>query len=227
MERDFYKLHELTEDDIRVVRSLIERSMPAARNLHEGWLEAFTVFFEVRRRYVAMGCVIEAVERELETVITNLEEDIHARVERDAKVLLESLQDRDATFFSDPQAFITFIHFLALQYFRTKRTSGRLTAVFAEFPGFDAARIVGVMRHIFATNVSGTIVGARQHWWIALMYAPPGTEFVTGDQPVLNTYAFRLDCRSASAHGDEGPEKLEFYYPVTPKDCGPGRRREG
>ncbi|MDI1279662.1 DUF4238 domain-containing protein [Methylobacter sp.] len=35
------------------------------------------------------------------------------------------------------------------------------------------------------------------------------SEFLTGDQPVINTYAIGLA-------EEETPEELEFYYPVSP-----------
>ena len=67
------------------------------------------------------------------------------------------------------------------------------------------------MRHVFATNMGLTFSGSRDHWWLALLQAPDGTEFITGDQPAVNTYA------AGDSASDTAPERLEFYYPVTPK----------
>ena len=64
------------------------------------------------------------------------------------------------------------------------------------------------MRYIDASHMALSLFSDRK-FKIFLLDNKTSIPFITGDQPVLNTYA-------AKTFGSEIPDKTEFYYPLSP-----------
>jgi len=208
---DFYRLRELTEHDVNIVRLIIvDQSPPESRDIHENWLSIFTLAFRLRRLYAAGSRVDKGLEQYLDEALSNTEEDLHARIEDDGAEFLRALRTGDAKFFDTLEGFSRFIYFLCVQYMRTKKIRTAVLAAMGRPMGLNAPNAWGVMSHMFATNMGASFVGQRQDFRITVLRAPAGIEFITTDQPVINTRA--ANKRSPSEIVDD----VEFYYPVAP-----------
>jgi hypothetical protein len=210
-ERDFYRLQEMSEHDLAVVkRILIDPLPPMLRELAEGWIPAFTALFEIRRRYEASGQQDPEIEAELNLHINNLEEDLHARLESQAVRLLAALRNGDASLFDgDDEGPINHTWFIAAQYFRTPGMLANVTRALKDDFAFNVEAAFGLMRTIMSNNVGYALWARRTTLRTTFLRADGGSAFITGDQPILNTRAVGL------APGEEA-KSLELYYPLSP-----------
>lgn len=225
VERDFYRLRDISERDVATIRQMIHLFPSQLRDVHNTWLEMFTLPFELRRMLNATGQSDRATEEALDTALANTEEDIQTIIEEEGKSLLLALRSGDLGFFGTEDGFSRFMHFLSMQYLRTKNISTK-TAGKLDPRLLDADSTAGVLRHMFATNMTSYFLPRRSEYAVTLLHACIGTQFLTSDQPAINTYASKVP------EGVE-PEDLEFYYPITPtcavivgRDGMDGRRPE-
>ena len=189
------------------------RMFPAQlQDLQAGWIDMFALPAALRGVF---GNQDQTVQQMIEECSSNLEEDFHSMMEAAASAMLHQLRQGECSFFSDPRGFHTFLFYLSLQYLRTRRIRDRFAQAMngLEIPDhladFSPQRVAGILRVMLATSITSHFVGARQHFRLALLRRTGADEFITGDQPVVNTYARSADLLST-------PEKLEFYYPISP-----------
>lgn len=208
VEKDFYRLRDISARDVATIRQMISRFPAELREVHDGWVEMFTLPFELRRMSAAIGQPDRALDEELDKALINMEEEIHTAIEADGTPFLRALRRGDSAFFRTEDGFSRFMHFLSVQYLRTKNVSAR-TAAQLDPRLLDAECTAGVLRHMFATNMGAYFLSRRSEYAMTVLHAGGGAQFMTSDQPVINTCAAKLPA------GAE-PEDLEFYYPVTP-----------
>jgi hypothetical protein len=208
-ERDFYRLKELTEDDLQRVQQLaIAPTVPQLRELAKGWVDLFRAPFELQRAYLEAGRKDPEIEKQLDIAINNLEENVHAKIEGESIKLLAALKQGDHSAIEDEEQLLTLALFVATQYLRTPGIM-RATIDATSDTAFNIEAAWGLLRTIFSTNIGWAIFSKRSTMRTTFADAPPGHEFVTGDQPLINTHAAGL------APG-EAPTKLEFWYPLSP-----------
>lgn len=70
-------------------------------------------------------------------------------------------------------------------------------------------KIWPILAHIYATNIALTL-HLEKEYKLVLLHNKTLKEFITGDQPLVNTY---------SSHSKQllSHNELEFYYPISPK----------
>jgi hypothetical protein len=209
VESDFYRLVDLTPNDIMIIDGLIQRSHPLSHGLHRQWLHSFRTLFDARNKYLASGRRDAHAERVIDETFNNLEEDLHEQIEARGAPYLAALKTGDATFMSSIGSFSDFMSFLAVQYFRTRKIESAVHKAWSSIPIMNPANGWPLLRHIFAINVAGAFILVRANVSVSLLTAPSGCAFITGDQPVINTHA-------AGRELDAVPDELEFYYPVSP-----------
>ncbi len=209
-ERDFYRLKEMSEQDLEWVEMLViaQLAEPLA-DLARGWVPHFRVFHEAKRAYEASGKTSAALERLLDETINNLEEDLHASIEGRAIPLLAKLRENDSSFLDDDEDCVHFFWFIASQHLRTPRIARDVVDAAKDIPGFNVNAAWGLMRTIFATSLGHGLYVRRHTLRLTFLQAASDAEFVAGDQPILNLRAVGLP---------EGvpPDELELYYPLTP-----------
>ncbi len=142
VERDFYRLRDISERDVATIRQMIHLFPSQLRDVHNTWLEMFTLPFELRRILKATGQSDRAIEEALDTALANTEEEIHTIIEAEAQSLLLALRNGDVGFFATEDGFSRFMHFLSVQYLRTKNIRNRAafkskqsTGLWWRFPG--------------------------------------------------------------------------------------------
>ncbi|EAZ92311.1 DUF4238 domain-containing protein [Crocosphaera chwakensis] len=206
-ERDFYRLREMSEFDLLVVKKLaIEPLASDLREIAEGWIPHFTFLFKLKRKYQETGS--PEFKDVLDEYINNLEEDMLAGLEQRAIPFLESLRNEDPNLLTDAEKSIFHTWFLASQYFRTPTMLESMTSVLKKIPDFNAEASFGLMRTIFSCNVGRSLWLGRKTLRVTFLRAN-SIPFITGDQPMVNMKAINLE-------PGVSPQELELYYPVSP-----------
>lgn len=210
-ENYFYKLKELSAKDIDLIKKLlIERTPKLLQDLNTNWIRIFSIMYDFKSLYEKSGRSDPEFERELQKQIVNLEEDLHTRIEQSAIPLLEMIYQEDSSFYDDDDRKAIFNYFIAVQYFRTNKIKKNITGQALGLPQIDLSRIWNVASHIFATNLGMSLYREKELFKGILIRNHTAVPFITGDQPVINTYA-KYDEKTILTH-----EQLELYYPVRP-----------
>lgn len=210
-ERDFYKLKELTTDDVKNLEALILASCipKEQKEINLRWLEAFQRPFKARQLFNDLGLKEETYQPTIDHLITSIEESLHSQIEETADPIIERLLALDKKIFSSKEDYSDFVFFLATQYLRTKNMKVRLAQFhISTIPGF-ADRALGALRAIFSTNIGASLYRDRAIYKPAFLINNSTTPFITGDQPVINL--------SEEKDDNDLPKDIEFYYPISPK----------
>ncbi|MGE6320058.1 DUF4238 domain-containing protein [Pseudomonas oryzihabitans] len=210
-ERDFYKLKELQEADIAILKQMIHESdvSDMLKEVNLRWIEDFQKIFDVRSYLIKKKTPLKSIDTELDSLIISLEEDIHSRLEGAMAPLLRRLLDQDETVFTKDENYTTFCLFIAAQYLRTNNMKQRLHMhEISNLPGFTE-RSLGVLRAIFSTNIGGALFANRENLKPVFLKNTSNINFITSDQPVVNC-CDELD-------DNDIPTDLEFFYPISPR----------
>ena len=212
VEKDFYRMLDLHEGDCDFVRwiGINRRTNEYLRDLNERWIAQFELFFAIHKSARAHPKASARLLKELDQQMIEYQEQAYTRTEGHAVSHLASLQSGDISFFEDDNEAVSFSYFLAHQYFRTKAIRDRIRDTYpsqAEKELFE--RTWPIFRYIFSTNVGYSIFANRKAMPLQVMCAAPGTEFITADQPAINTYG-------AFVAPTVPLDELELYYPVSP-----------
>jgi hypothetical protein len=209
--RDFYKPEPLSDREIAFIKQLaIESARPHLQKMNQGWLDTLTIPFKIAHLVQKTGLSDPDAIEDINAGIHNFVEDLHSRIESGAVQYLEALRNRDASFFLNDSDCIDFTHFLCVQYMRTARMQhvGMLAA--PELQGLRFEPMWKILRHMYASNIAWVLFAERAHWRLVFLdNSLSARTFITGDQPIVNTYAL-------SSPGKE-PSDLEFYYPLSPQ----------
>lgn len=211
VERYFYELTDLTDDDIKFIQSFVNRAtIPGLKELNTRWVEQYNLLFNLVRLARTLHADKADVQAQITTLLTQIEEQALAHVEGESTVFLDALIAGDVSFFDNPDQASKFLIFLMQQYFRTKKIrDGTLNVSLPGVLNVDLERAWPVFRHVFATNVGAGLFARRATMKPCVVEAPDGMEFITGDQPIINTYA------------GQDPKAMvqrdEYFYPVSPR----------
>lgn len=209
-ERDFYRLKDLTNQEINFIKLLINSNQSEMlKKLNHGWIELFTAVFKIRGIVNNLGISDAEFEQKTEKEIVNLGEDFHSEIEVSAIKFLEGMLTNNTNFLNDEELVAEFIHYLCVQYFRTKKIKEKVASAVAELGLLDADKAWNILSHIFSTSLGWSIYVERALWSAVILVNHTNTSFLTSDQPIINTYA---------AFGNKVVEHdhLEFYYPLSP-----------
>jgi len=201
VEKDFYKLRELTKADIEYVIRIIKcNTDPAARTV----LEKFLAQLGFPGWLLANAHLIgnSELEAQVRHEIISAEEKYHASLERDMVPIIASLRRRDASFYDDDKQCEGFLYFLCVQYLRTKRMRDQVAPITTGSKGFNVDRCWNVLRHIFAANLGASLYPERKQRSLLILENDTSSPFITGDQPIINLLA--------------SSKLLAFYYPLSP-----------
>jgi hypothetical protein len=210
-ERDFNKLKELNPDEIAFIKDLaIARSNKHLQELHVNLLKQFTFVFQFRKYIEAMGIKDTEAFEMIEVAIHNIEEDLHTDIENTAIKYLDSILREDIGFYDTDEDCMEFLLFLFVQHQRTEKIKKSVLEAVKHVKTVEFENVWNVLRHIFATNIAWVLYAERKAFKMVLLKNETSIEFITGDQPVINTYA-------SIGVSKTPPNELELYYPVSPK----------
>ncbi len=206
VERDFYKLPDLTNKDVLFIRDIMKDSPTSAKEVIENFITMFGMFGRLRASLLKAGR--KASLPSLERAIIIGEESFHARIESGAKPILDAIRRKDLSFYDDPDLCGKFAHFINLQNLRTKGVQERLFANTIEQDGISLKRVWPVLRQAMAVNAGGRLLLERKIRPLILLENETEIPFITADQPVINLLG---------PHAGEPPRLVALYYPVTPQ----------
>lgn len=219
--RDFYRLQELDEDDIFwIERLLIKPSPEFLQPLHRNLLSMFNAPFKMIEELKKRGIGGDEFEKQSDIIINNAHEKIHTIIEGQAIPWIEKLQNKDISFYQNDENRRSFLYFISTQYFRTNKirtsminqlsdSTELLKRAPKEFQSkkYNIEKLWGIMIHILATNLSYNL--SHLKYKIVLIENDSSLPFITGDQPLINTFAVGMQPGFT-------PKKLDFYYPISP-----------
>jgi hypothetical protein len=207
-ENHFYRLRELSESDVKFIRELaIDDSPEVLKPYHERLVHYFSLPHKIRRKLQASGNVTPEQLAPVQTVIAELNEDLHTSIEDSFRPFLALMLAGDLSFYEDPRESTSFLRGIAAQYLRTDlvKKAQRMWKA-GEFEVFE--RVANVLVQIYAVNLGYSLYVDRGRYKIVLLENHTDVPFVTADQPAINIALSTTDTNP--------PEKFELYYPLSP-----------
>ena len=213
----FYHTEELSQDDLDFIEKfVISTSPPGVQNSHRDWLKTHNFLFRKINQLKLKGGNAEKlakVQSGVQTLVeNNFYEELHCLVEGDAISYLDSLLNSNLMFYKEDEARVDFLCFLNIQYFRTNKVRTSVLDSAAKSMktslGINLEKIWHPLNHIFAMNVAWAMY--TEGFKLFMFLNKSSVPFITGDQPVVNTYATNLS-------PGELVHEVEFYYPVSPQ----------
>jgi len=208
-ERDFYSVQKLSPEELQFLKLLITKpygEMDALIN--EGWIETFQNLFKLKELCEEREINDEKILLLVNTAIHNLEEDYHSLIEGDSIQYLDALLNDDASFYQDSDKAIGFLYFISLQYMRTKKVQENVVGSISNNLKINIKNIWPILRHVYATQIAKSIYVERHDYPLILLKNPTGAPLLTGDQPIINTFASKVRMTSEV-------KEIEFYYPIS------------
>ena len=207
-ERDFYRVKELTKEENEFIKKVvIEHSPDILKGIHLNFLNGFTEVFSMRNALRRNGLADDEIERKIDELINNLEEDYHSKIEENSIKYIDAILSKDIQFFETEEGRGEFLYYLCIQFIRTKKTKANAIRATNYQTKVNTENIWNVLSHIFATNIA-FFINRQPDFKLILLNNLTKIPFITSDQPVINTFAVGKNI------GDPVDE-LELYYPIS------------
>ena len=187
--RDFYRLKELTQHEIDMIKILaIDRSPEILKKLHLEFLNLFTMPVEYKKVFEKVSHLVPDMDNEFDILYNNYEEDYHCEIENSGIKYLDLILSSNIEFYNFEDERFNFLIYLTTQYTRTNMLKNSVMKATKNTNLVDIERIWNILSHIFATNIAYVLAG-KQDFKLYLMNNNTNTKFITGDQPVINIHA--------------------------------------
>lgn len=209
VERDFYRLYEITPEEMGLLKALIEFAKPPLREIHLNFITALAYFANSNDLIQNSDQFSFSEKQDAERIAIEIVERLQGQTEQSALPILNALRRRDNEFIGNDTHAILFFHFLAHQYFRTKHTRESIEGELAQIsPDHDFTRLANMVCYIAAINLGASLFLNRKQADIIFLDDIDKVDFITGDQPVVNLM---------SASDGSEPTGLAMYYPLSPR----------
>jgi hypothetical protein len=209
VESYFYRLDDLTEDDLALYRKLLVENPDAyQKKSHERFLSMVMAPIEMAERAKQLKTDLKlgpALQEFLKTYKTNALEDYYAGIEGEFGPILGRLLSGDLGVFSNDETAIALFYFLATQYMRTKRIREAWIKSFEHAP-FSIERILPLLSLQYGENLGRSLYLDRKKTSPVILDNATDVAFITGDQPIINLLAV----------ADRPATELSLYYPLSP-----------
>lgn len=206
-ERFFYKIQDLDQKQKEFIKKIIlDTKNEKLIELHFNFLRLYTKVNFIEKLFPNNTDINDEVNK----IKINLEEDYHANIESIGIKYIDMLRNKDIDFYNniDTNDRMEFLFFIVLQYFRTKKIKNDVMNSFKNY-SYNMEKIYPFLAHIFSTNLSYNL-HLDKSMKLILLENDTNENFLTGDQPILNTYSF-LNKKELEYN------ELEFYYPISPR----------
>ncbi len=214
-EHYFYQLQDLSSDDISFITEFCfpEGVLEVSKTFNKGWIDYFTSVIRIEKLKDKIGITSSDLDYELLKCKKEFEENLHCIIETSSIPYLDMLYLKDTSFYKQTKDNILFNHFIATQYFRTKQMKTLILS--NQMNGIKETvsleRCWNVISHIFATNIGSSLYLERDEFSMKILEICSDEDFITTDQPVINTAA---DYKKKVVLNDAD---FELFYPYTPK----------
>lgn len=201
VEKDFYKLHQLTAEDVGLIKLLFGQGHPSSVKTHAHLLNSLIMPFQIAEQ-LKKSPYREQIDAKVDDYASNVLEDYHASIEASFIPVLESALKGDLSFYADDQQCIPFLNYLCTQYMRTRGIKERVLAL---SPFME--RIWNIAIHMSATNIGASLYLERKRRTLIIVNNRTDVPFITGDQPAINLKGTR----------PLPPDRLSIFYPIAPQ----------
>jgi hypothetical protein len=212
-ERFFYRSYPLTDEEREFVPKVmieVEGTPEPLKKTLQSFLDTYCLAHKVRATLKPSARTREH-EEALDVLIETGAENWLAAIEDEFLPFLKQLQEGKTDFYHDYKAAIVFITGLCVQSARTKQVrEAALRVMGPEIRGRNTLHMLSAISLLLPIRLSHNLVLDRKSFKVEIIENESDTPFITTDQPVINL------------HGDANPElkppeRLEFFYPVSPK----------
>ena len=209
VERDFYKLPSITKADADFLKAFIRLTGPAElREIHSNLSMALERIATANQFIQSLEGTSTAEKRSAQSAVIEIIDNLHGQIEQSAIAYLEELRQKKTDFINNDDSAILFFHFIAHQYFRTKRIREAISSALLEiFPDHGFDRLKDIVCYIAAVNVGYSLYADRKDLDLIFLENSNDFGFITGDQPVVNLMG--------TGDGRETKD-LALYYPLSP-----------
>ncbi|WP_225351827.1 DUF4238 domain-containing protein [Arcobacter porcinus] len=211
-ERYFYELQNLTSKESNFVKSVIDKSpIEKLRKINTNWLEYYILIFTIEDKIKDFDIINnKTIEEKINIFKKNFEENYHSDIESIGLKYLDFIRAKNINFYYDENSNdrMRFLYYICVQYFRTNNIKQRVINAFKD-DQINMNKIYPVMANILATNTA-YYLHLNKAMNLVLLINNTNLEFITGDQPVLNTYG-------VYKNDELNSNELEFYYPISPQ----------
>jgi len=209
-QRYFYEIGEMTEKDVRMLKTLASgQKSELIRIGAESWIASVQLIFTFRDAMVTLGADRSSIDGFVTQGARQLGEQYQGMIEHSGLKYLPALRNADAFNIAEGEDYIEFCYFAMTQYFRTVRAKESLKREMeTDNPGY-VDRSMAAIIPMMATLVGSALINGRDRFVPTLLLNKSGVKFITGDQPIINTYAVGVP------RGEVIPG-TEFYYPISP-----------
>lgn len=202
VERDFYKLHQLTIQDLKFIDGLFKSTYPVLASYRREFINLLMFPFSAAQQAREKGRSEKEVNLLIDEWCCNIMEDQHSRIEDSFVPILASLHLGDLDFYNDERGNFTFTQYIATQYVRTKKIKEAMRSELTPINPLMGDRLWPITSALMAMNVSYTLSMERNRRRLVLIKNATPLPLITGDQPAIN-----LMDRLAG---------FEIYYPISP-----------
>lgn len=222
-QRDFYRLKELTtQEELFIKMAFIDRA-PNSRlkKIFIEMLDLFTGPFKKRKELESKDILTEELDKKIDQLINNVEEEYHAHIESVLIPFLKKLNHIDGDFTLTRKEFNDLNFVICVQYFRTKRNRSYVVKdvnqklgnnpqmkILAEIYGFNIENMYQIIANFLAVSLADSLNSQHNQYHYVILKNDTLIPLISGDQPVLNTKA---DYQSGIS-----PTEFEMYYPISP-----------
>lgn len=217
MERNFYKIHYLTNDHVALIKEISNLSEDKTlKEVHMSYLSDFLMMQDFIDLYKKGSVQDDEADKMINAWNNNSMENLHSAHEREVQGVIERLANGDLSILELDNNMILFIQFLSQQLSRTKSFKEKIRAANEYGRSLQKARFLEeawwFLSYMFGMNIGKSLFQTRKEDRHCLLFNDTEIPFITSDQPVINVYPF-LD------ESVNPPEDKEFdlYYPITPK----------
>jgi hypothetical protein len=127
VEKDFYKLKNLTREDIALINMLFDKAHPLSKQHHANLLNDLTRPFQMAEQFRGYPTLAAEFDKALHEYSSDVLENYHAGIELSFLPSLDGALNGDVGFYADPERCIPFLHYLCTQFMRTKGIKERVT----------------------------------------------------------------------------------------------------
>jgi hypothetical protein len=206
-EKDFYRIREMSPEDVAFLRNFCSIQPPELREINLNWIGLFNRIFELKHAMLVAGADVASLTRAMDTAEIQVEESFQGAIEQNGAGCLDALLKGDVSFYRHIEERWPFIQYLCTQYTRTKAMKERALLKEYRLAVRDPEVIWNAMAHIIATSLGASLV--RGQFQLYLLRNNTSVPLITGDQPVINVHATDLK-------PGEAVQDLAFYYPLSP-----------
>lgn len=204
----FYKMHELTKQDIDLIKAMVHGVSDILKGIMSDIATAYYSYTELKYLYRTDPTVKQKhpnIEQDIKEIEINTFEKIEGMIENMGHRLLECSGVDDLNKLEVDDGIQDALLYFFVQYGRTKNMYDRYVNGFAESPKHQSLieHAFPFVSLYFAFELCHSTINSN--WHITYVKNNTGIPFITSDQPIINY-----------AYNEETDEGFELYYPISP-----------